>query len=101
MKRTILFFLITAFVLGTATAYADSGATVDAIQMPAWYDRDGKTYPLKPGVKLYSGDVVRTGKNSRALLRMNEGSAVKLGEDAILNLSSLAPAKKKWVYLQH
>jgi len=95
MKSNILFFLITALVLGTATAYADSGATVDAIQMPAWYDRDGKTYPLKPGVKLYSGDAVRTGQNSRALLRMNEGSTVKLGEDAILNLSSLTPAKKE------
>ena len=61
--------------------------------MPAWYDRDGKTYPLKPGIKLYSGDVIRTGKNSRALLRMNEGSTVKLGEDATLSLNTLIPPK--------
>ncbi|MBT8134593.1 MAG: FecR family protein [Gammaproteobacteria bacterium] len=44
---------------------------------------------------MYSGDVIRTGKNSRALIRMNEGSTVKLGEDAILNLSTLSPAKQE------
>jgi hypothetical protein len=93
MIKNIIFVLITAFTLNVATAFADSGGIVDAIQMPAWYDRDGKTYPLKPGIKLYSGDVIRTGKNSRALLRMNEGSTVKLGEDATLSLNTLIPPK--------
>jgi hypothetical protein len=95
MIKNILILLITAFTLNAATAFADSGGIVDAIQMPAWYDRDGKTYPLKPGVKLYSGDVIRTGRNSRALLRMNEGSMVKLGEDAILKLNTLVPPKQE------
>jgi hypothetical protein len=93
MIKNIILVLITALTLNTATAFADSGGIVDAIQMPAWYDRDGKTYPLKPGIKLYSGDVIRTGKNSRALLRMNEGSTVKLGEDATLSLNTLIPPK--------
>jgi len=95
MIKNILILLMTTFTLNTATAFADSGGIVDAIQMPAWYDRDGKTYPLKPGVKLYSGDVVRTGKNSRALLRMDEGSTIKLGEDAVLNLNTLVPPKQE------
>ena len=95
MIKNTLILLIAAFTLNTATAFANSGGTVDAIQMPAWYDRDGKTYALKPGVKLYSGDVVRTGKNSRALLRMNEGSTVKLGADAVLNLNTLTPPKQE------
>jgi hypothetical protein len=95
MSKKIMILLLTAFTLSTGTAFADSGGIVDAIQMPAWYDRDGKTYALKPGIKLYSGDVIRTGKNSRALLRMNEGSMVKLGEDAILNLNSLVPPKQE------
>ena len=95
MIKNIILVLITALTLNTATAFADSGGIVDAIQMPAWYDRDGRTYPLKPGIKLYSGDVIRTGKNSRALLRMNEGSTVKLGEDAILSLNTLIPPKQE------
>lgn len=95
MIKNTLILLITAFTLNAATAFADSGGIVDAIQMPAWYDRDGKTYALKPGIKLYSGDVIRTGRNSRALLRMNEGSMVKLGEDAILKLNTLVPPKQE------
>lgn len=93
MKR-ILILLLSALALNTATAFAESGGIVEAIQMPAWYDRDGKTYPLKPGIKLYSGDVIRTGENSRALLRMEEGSTVKLGADARLNINTLTPPKK-------
>jgi len=74
---------------------ADSGGIVEAIQMPAWYDRNGQTYPLKPGIKLYSGDTIRTGKDSRALLRMDEGSTIKLGEDARLSINTLSPPKQE------
>lgn len=91
----ILVLLISALTLNISAAFADSGGVVEAIQMPAWYDRDGETYPLKPGMKLYSGDIIRTGNNSRALLRMDEGSMVKLGADAKLDIRTLKPPKQK------
>jgi hypothetical protein len=94
MKR-ILILLLSTFILNSTAALAESGGVVEAIQMPAWYDRDGVTRPLKPGIELYSGDTIRTGKNARALLRMTEGSTVKLGEDTRLNINTLTPPKQK------
>jgi hypothetical protein len=94
MKR-ILILLLTALAFAPATVFAQSGGVVEVIQMPAWYDRDGASYPLKPGIELYSGDVIRTGKNARALLRMNEGSIVRLGADAKLNITTLSPPKQE------
>jgi hypothetical protein len=95
IMKHIFILLISILALDTATVLADSGGIVEAIQMPAWYDRDGKTYPLKPGIELYSGDIIRTGKDSRALLRMNEGSTIKLGEDAKLSINTLSPPKQE------
>ena len=74
---------------------AKSGGIVDAMQMPAWIDRDGVTQPLKPGMALKSGDVVSTGPTSKLLLRLEEGSYVKLGENAQLDLSSLQPPEEE------
>ncbi len=93
----LLFSLILSLTPVTAFSAADtlSGGSVEAMQMPAWYDRDGQSYPLKPGTKLFSGDIVRTGNSARALLRMEEGSLIKLGEGAKLNFTTLKPAAKK------
>jgi len=73
--------LITSLLTGAAYA-ADDANVVEAIQMPAWYDRGGVSHPLRPGTVLQEGDVIRTGADSRALLRMAEGSIVKIGADA-------------------
>jgi len=93
MKK-ITMILLSALLLNPATVFATSGGFVEAIQMPAWYDRIGRTYPLKPRTKVYSGDIIHTSNNSRALLHMEEGSIVKLGENAILNFNTLSPPEK-------
>ena len=72
-----------------APARAASAAIVEAVQMPAWVERNGENIPLAPGMALRDSDHVRTGEHSRLLLRMPEGSAVKLGENAGLALDSL------------
>jgi hypothetical protein len=64
-------------------------AVVEGVQMPAWLDRDGKSQPLMPGQQLKNGDNLRTGANSRVLLKMGEGSMVKLGENGTLKLDNL------------
>ena len=63
-------------------------ATVAAVQMPAWIDRDGATRPLAPGMEVGSGDHIRTGIDGRVYLQLAEGSTVKLGEKARLALFS-------------
>jgi hypothetical protein len=66
----------------SAPVFAAAAATVDAVQSPAWRDRDGMTVALAAGMELKSGDVVRTGAGARAYLMLAEGSRVKLGEGA-------------------
>ena len=73
-------------------AVAAPAATVEAVQMPAWMERNGRSSPLTPGIELRSGDQVRTGPQSRVLIKLGEGSLVKLGENAALRVAELAPA---------
>lgn len=62
---------------------------VSRVQMPAWVQRGGQIKPLTPGLELRSDDIVQTGPGARALLRMGEGSNIKLGENAKLSLANL------------
>ena len=70
-------------------------AVVEGIQLPAWYTRDGKRQPLAVGTELKSNDEVATGGNSRLLLRLGDGSVVKLGENGRLKLFDLAQRRKE------
>lgn len=88
---------VLAFIalLVSTPVFAAAPATVEAVQSPAWRDRDGVTVPLAAGMELKSGDVLRTGPGARAYLMLAEGSRVKLGEDARFSLHtrSLQPEK--------
>lgn len=63
---------------------AAAQTTVEAVQYPAWLERGGQAVALLPGTVLQPQDSVRTGENARVQLRLPEGSAVKLGENAKL-----------------
>src|SRR4051794_15312116 len=65
-------------------ARAASGAVVEAVQMPAWVERDGARMPAAPGMPLKERDQLRTGAHSRLLLKTADGSLVKLGENVAL-----------------
>lgn len=75
----------------SAPVLAAPDAVVDAVQMPAWLDRDGRSEPLAPGVQLKASDRVRTGAGSRVYLKLAEGSTVKIGENGALVLQGLGP----------
>lgn len=80
-----------ALLLLAGPLYAAPAAVVEAVRMPAWLYRDAGPRPLVPGMALRSGDMVLSGANARVLLRLEEGSAVKLGEFARLELDTLEP----------
>ncbi|HSN21233.1 MAG TPA: FecR domain-containing protein [Usitatibacter sp.] len=65
----------------SASAFAQA-VRVEAVQYPAWLERGGFSVPLVPGTELRAQDGLRTGRNARAVLRLAEGSTVKLGENA-------------------
>ena len=72
-----------------------SSVVVEAVQMPAWVERDGaRPVPAYPGMELKSRDQIKTGANSRLLLRTADGSTVKLGENALFKLDNLQPQSK-------
>lgn len=63
--------------------------------MPAWVERAGETLPLAPGMILESGDRLRTGANAKLLLKLAEGSSVRLGENARLALERIGSGKER------
>jgi hypothetical protein len=69
--------------------------SVEGAVSPAWVERAGTTdrVPLEVGMTLRNQDRVVTGTGSRALLKLADGSAVKLGENAVLNLDGLAETR--------
>lgn len=69
-------------------------ADIEAVQMPAWLVRGGRTQPLAVGMEVKNGDRIRTGAAARVYVKLAEGSTVKLGEHAELGFysRSLRPA---------
>lgn len=86
--------LLTVVTLVHHHAYAASPApvlTVESALSPAWVERaNGRREPLTVGMALSNKEIVHTGDGGRALLRLAEGSAVKLGESAMLAVDDLA-----------
>lgn len=80
MKRIVLGCALLA-AMGWGVARAQN-AMVEAVQYPAWLERGGQAVPLAPGIPLRAKDRLRTGANARVLLKLGEGSSVKLGEHA-------------------
>ena len=92
-------FLRTVFVvlLGVMTdaAQAAPDAVVEGVQLPAWITRDAGRRPLAIGTQLRSDDLIVTGANARLLLRLGDGSRVKLGENGRLKLADLVHRPKE------
>jgi hypothetical protein len=63
--------------------------------MPAWVERGSETIPLAPGMALQDRDRLRTGANSKLLLKMAEGSLVKLGENGTLKLDRMGQGRDR------
>lgn len=78
-----------ALVCGSLAAFAAAQVQVEAVQSPAWVERGEQRLPLLPGQELKNRDRVVTGPDARVLLRLSEGSAVKLGENASLRVDAL------------
>lgn len=94
MKNLVVAALAAALAHGAAAQGGGaSPAVVEAVQMPAWVERDGARVPVAPGMALQSNDSLRTGANARLLLKLAEGSSVKLGENAQLSLAQIQVRK--------
>ena len=90
--KSLLLIVATALLMPIHSALAQVAATVEGVQMPAWVERAGRRLPLIPGMDLRAGDQVVTGAGSRALVKLADGSLVKLGENGQLGFQELSPA---------
>jgi hypothetical protein len=93
MFLRLAFFALIFFP--TTLLQAAPAAVVEGVQLPAWFTRDGNRLPLAIGTELKSSDEIATGVNSRILLRLGDGSMVKLGENGQLQLSALVQRPKQ------
>jgi FecR-like protein/sporulation related protein len=71
------------------------GTVVQAVQAPAWIERDGSKIPAAPGMALKEHDELHTGANARLWARTPDGSVVKMGENGALALDSAQMGKER------
>ncbi|MCW5605596.1 MAG: FecR domain-containing protein [Burkholderiales bacterium] len=87
MLRSIL---MSAAAMLLAAPLAAQTLQVEGMVSPAWLERGGAREPLAIGTALQSGDRVYTGEGARALLRLSDDSAIKLGAHAVFSVDSIA-----------
>lgn len=88
------FILSVALLAASCPGFAQIAATVEGVQMPAWVERNGVRQPIVPGMELRAGDQVISGADARVLVRLSEGSIVKLGENGQLRFTELSPTRE-------
>jgi hypothetical protein len=94
MKTILCSLILATSLFSAAPVLAQPAASVEGVQMPAWVERNGRRTPLLPGMELRAGDQIFTGAGSRALVRLAEGSVVKLGENGTLRFAELSPTQE-------
>ncbi len=88
MKNFVVATLLSFAAIFSGPLFAQSSVgKIDSLQLPAWLDRGGLTVPASPGIELFPGDGLRTGKGARLLIALNEGSIVRLGENATFEVN--------------
>jgi hypothetical protein len=92
--KPLSYAALAAAALIAGQAFAQPAAVVEGVQMPAWVERSGRSSPVAPGMALQAGDQVRTGAGSRLLVKLSEGSLVKLGENGTLRIAELTPTQE-------
>lgn len=88
--------LVAAVGLPTSGRAASPAAetVVEAVQMPAWVERNGERRAAEPGQRLRAGDLAVTATGARAVLRLSDNSLIKLGEATELAVQKLDAARQ-------
>lgn len=63
--------------LGQATQAAAANTVVEAVQLPAWVERQGQRSAAQPGQQLRGNDKAITADGARMLLRLQDRSVIK------------------------
>lgn len=82
--------LLASLVLAISSLAHAASADVQAVQYPAWLERNGQKTPLSPGDGLRGGDTILGGNDSRILLGMADGAQIKLGGNSRFMIEKLS-----------
>ncbi|MDO8552942.1 MAG: SPOR domain-containing protein [bacterium] len=94
MKIKAFLTMLLMLAASSALAAARANIVVEGVQTPAWVEHSsGARVPLAIGMALGNKDRIYTGPGARALLRLADGSLVKLGENGVLALDDLGQRK--------
>lgn len=95
LKRMGLTTLVTAGLIAAFGSLSPSAhaagkdAVIEAIQLPAWVERNGQRMAAQPGELLMANDKAVTAEASRMLLRLPDRSVIKLGEKTEFRIETL------------
>ncbi|WP_291015117.1 FecR family protein [Hydrogenophaga sp.] len=93
-----LFALSALLLLGatfaSTTRAQAATAVVEAVQLPAWVERQGQRRPAQPGQQLSDSDKAVTAEGARMLLRLGDRSVIKLGERTEFQIEQLAARQR-------
>lgn len=97
--QSILKSCLALAMLLPAAAFGAPAAQVELLQSPAWLVRDGQESPLARDHVLRSGDIIRTGERARVRVGLEEGSDIKIGPAARVELPELrAPEEESGIF---
>jgi len=82
-------YIFLGWLLGVMHVNAGEIGLVENVQAPAWLQRESQITPLAAGIQLQNNDRILTGTQARVLLKLNEGSTVKLGQNATFALQDI------------
>ncbi len=71
------------------------GAVVEHFQMPAWIETENGKKAMRIGMQIKAKRAVITGDSGKVHIKMEEGSTLKIGSKAKVNVIKIAPAKTK------
>lgn len=90
MKYKAFLAVVLMLAASAVLAAARSHMTVEGVQMPAWVEHaSGARDPLAIGMALTNQDRIYTGPGARALLKLADGSLIRLGANGVLALDDL------------
>jgi hypothetical protein len=78
-----------AWGLGQPSQAAAANTVVEAVQLPAWVERQGQRRPAQPGQLLRDSDKAVTADGARMLLRLPDRSVIKLGEQTQFQIEAM------------
>ncbi len=80
MRATVL--VVATVCILPFTSSAQPIGTVEAVQNAAWLERQGDRTQVQVGASVEAGDAIATGGGTRLLIGLKDGSELRLGQDA-------------------